>query len=129
MDTVLYTELIEDKFDSWRGNCEHLVCDFERSEEAVQALRKVDLKLVEGYPKVSQDFNAMENAWKIVRDRLDETMPVKLEARADFIKRLKAAVRWANSHRSEQLWYLSTNQKERAQDCLTQEPPGGRTKW
>ena len=25
--------------------------------------------------------------------------------------------------------YLSTNQKERAKECLAQEPPGGRTQW
>ena len=39
MDTLLCTELIEDKFDTWRGNCEHLVCDLcekcIKSEEAV----------------------------------------------------------------------------------------------
>ena len=132
MDKTLYVELVEDKFDDWKGNCEHLVCDFEkclRSDEALRALQKVDLKLVEGYPKASQDFNAIENAWKILRERLDETMPVDLETREDFISRLKAAVSWANRHRSEQLWYLSTNQKERAEDCLAQKPPGGRTKW
>ena len=132
MDKTLYVELVEDKFDDWKGNCEHLVCDFEkclRSEEALRALQQVDLKLVEGYPKASQDFNAIENAWKILRERLDETMPVDLETREDFISRLKAAVSWANRHRSEQLWYLSTNQKERAEDCLAQKPPGGRTKW
>lgn len=46
-----------------------------------------------------------------------------------FVKRLRAAVRWANTHRSEQLWHLSTNQKERAEDCLRSNPPGSRTKW
>ena len=71
----------------------------------------------------------MYTVWAILKERLDETMPKKLEYRADFVKRLKAAVLWANTHRSEQLWYLSTNQKERAQDCLEQKPPGGRTKW
>ena len=87
------------------------------------------LKLVDGYPKVSQDFNAIENAWAILRERLDETCPVDVEPRGDFVKRLRAAVRWANVHRSDQLWYLSTNQKERAADCLNSTPPGARTKW
>jgi len=132
MDSMLYGELIEDKFEDWCGNCEYLVCDFERclrSEEALTALDKINLKLVENYPKCSQDFNAIENVWAILKERLDKTMPVHLEGREDFIKRLKAAVRWANEYRSEQLWYLSTNQKERAQDCLQQKPPGGRTKF
>ena len=90
---------------------------------------KPSLKLVDGYPRSSQDFNAIENAWAILKERLDETVPVNLESREDFVKRLKAAVRWANKHRADQLWYLSTNQKKRADDCLAQEPPGGRTKW
>ena len=132
MDRYVYAELVEDKFDDWRGNCEYLVCDYERclrSEEALLALDKAGLKLVEGYPKCSQDFNAIENAWGILKERLDETLPVNLEPRAIFVKRLLAAVKWVNQHRSDQLWFLSTNQKERADDCLAQKPPGGRTKW
>ena len=68
-----------------------------------------------------------KNAWP--GERLDETCPVELEPRDQFVKRLRAAVRWANTHRSDQLWYLSTNQKERAEDCLRSNPPGSRTKW
>ena len=132
MDTQLYTELIEDKFADWSGDCEHLVCDYEgclRSEMAVRALEKVGLKLVGPYPRTSQDFNAIENAWKVVKERLDKTIPVHKEGRDAFIKKYLAAVRWVNTNRSEQLWYLSTNQKERVDDCLSQKPPGGRTKW
>ena len=77
----------------------------------------------------SQDFNAIENAWAIVKERLDQTMPTELESRDVFIKRLKAAVRWVNQHRKEQLWYRSINQKERADECLAAKPPGGRTSW
>ena len=132
MDTTLYVELIEDQFEEWRADCEYLVCDFEgciRSQPARWALDKIGLKLVEGYPVNSQDFNAMENAWSILKERLDKTVPRDLETRDEFVRRLKAAVSWANQHRSEQLWYLSTNQKERAQACLDNSPPGGRTKW
>lgn len=132
MDTSLYVELIEDKFEDWCLNCEQLVCDFEgciRSEPAVRALQQVGLTLVEDYPVSSQDFNAMENVWFILKQRLDETMPTHLESRDDFIKRLKAAVSWANRNRAERLWYLCTNQKERADDCLAMKPKGSRTKW
>lgn len=131
MDKHFYPELVEDKFDRWRGNCEHLVCDHERSlrsDEALLALKTANLKLVD-FPKCSQDFNAIENVWNILKERLDETMPVALEPKAGFIKRLNAAARWANTQRAEQLWHLSTNQKERADDCLAQKPPGGRTEW
>jgi len=132
MDTVLYRELIEDKFEAWCGNCEYLVCDFEsclRTDDAVTALEQLNITLVEGYPKCSQDFDAIENAWDILKKRLDVTVPVELESREEFVKRLKAAVLWVNQNRSDQLWYLSTNQKERATACLAQRPPGGRTKF
>ena len=78
---------------------------------------------------MSQDFNAIENAWGILRERLDENQPTYLEGRKEFIQRLNAAVRWANKNKADRLWYLSTNQKERANECLAQKPPGGRTKW
>ena len=89
----------------------------------------VGIELVEGYPRTSQDSNAIENAWAILKERLDETMPVRLEGRDAFVRRLNLAVAWANRHRADQLKYLSINQKERADDCLAQRPPGGRTKW
>ena len=31
-----------------------------------------------------------------------------------------------NKHRAARLWELSTNQEERAEECLAQEPPGDR---
>ena len=132
MNEDVYVELIEDKFDDWCGNCEYLVCDYERclrSSSSLHALGKTPLKLVDGYPKVSQDFNAIENAWAIMKERLAETQPTTLEGREDFIKRLHAAVAWMNKNRSAQLRALSTNQKERANDCLAMKPPGGRTRW
>ena len=131
MDKHLYAELVEEKFESWCGNCEWLVCDHEaclRTEEALLALDFANLKLVD-FPKCSQDVNAIENAWGMLKDRLYETMPDTLETRAAFIKRLHAAVKWINKHKGERLWYLSTNQKERADECLGQTPPGGRTSW
>ena len=132
LDKHVYSEIVEDKYDDWNGNCEHLVCDFERclrTEEALLALSTTSLKLVEGYPRCSQDFNAMENVWKILKDRLEETMPTKLEYREEFLQRLHAAVRWANKNKKDHLWRLSTNQKKRASACLAQKPPGGRTSY
>ena len=99
-----------------------------RTEDALLALETAGLKLV-GFPKCSQDSNAIENAWAILRERLDETQPAALESREEFVKRLCVAVRWANRGRADQLWKLCTNQKERADQCLAQKLPGGRTKW
>ena len=132
MNQDIYAELVEDKFEEWCGDCDYLVCDYERCLRcplALHALSKTPLKLVDPYPKYSQDFNAMENAWFTLKQRLDQTMPTKLEGRDEFIKRLKDAVRWANKHRSKHLWDMSTNQKQRAEDCLATTPPGGRTTW
>ena len=106
MTQEVYAELVEDKFDDWCGNCEYLVCDYERclrSSVAQHALSKTSLKLVEDYPKVSQDFNAIENAWAILKERLAETQPTHMEDRGDFIKRLHTAVRWMNKHRSARI--------------------------
>lgn len=130
MNNMLYSELVDDKFDEWRGYCEYLVCDYEalnRSEEAQFALKKAGLQLVEGFPKCSQDFNAIENAWFLLKQRMDETMPRALEHRDEFVKRLTSAVKWLNKHRAGCLRRYSTNQKERAIDCLNMTPPGGRT--
>ena len=132
MDQSLYADLIEDKFERWLGASMYLVQDFERclrSPGPLRALSKLQVELVEGYPRCSQDFNAIENCWKLLRDRLDETMPTGLEERLSFVTRVKQAVAWLNRTQWEQLWYLSRNQKERCQACLAAQPPGSRTKW
>ena len=130
MNAQLYAELIEDRFEEWMGSSRYLVQDFEgclRSEEALHALQSIGLELVSEYPRVSQDFNAIENAWKLLRERLDQTLPTGKETRDAFIQRLKSAVAWVNRNRRNELAYLSTNQKERANDCLLLH--GARTKW
>ena len=58
----LYVELIEDHFEEWSGGCDLLVCDFERAlrtKYSVETLTKHGFTLVEGYPRSSQDFNAI----------------------------------------------------------------------
>ena len=132
MNAELYEELIDESFEDWLGACKYLVQDFERclrSPGPLQALKSVGVQLVEKYPRVSQDFNAIENCWRILRDRLSRTLPSNFETREDFIGRLKQAVTWINRHEARQLWHLSRNQKERCRDCLVAEPCGARTKW
>ena len=91
------------------------------------ALEQIGLELVAGYPRVSQDFNAIENCWHLLRERLKETLPIGLEPRSAFIKRLKEAVQWVNRAKRDSLIYLSRNQKERCRDC--ENLAGGRTQW
>lgn len=96
-------------------------------EEPREALHKIGLQLVDKYPKVSPDLNAIENAWKHLRDRLDETFPPNLETREEFIRRLHNAVHWLNRNKGELLLTLSRNQKLRAQDVRKKK--GGRAQW
>ena len=132
MNQELYVELIEDKFEDWLGGCCYLVQDFEkclRAPQSLKALKRIGVELVEGYPRSSQDFNAIENCWDLLRDRLFATMPKRLENRGEFTARVHQAVQWINRTKKPRLEYLSSNQKERCRDCLATEPPGNRTKW
>jgi len=132
MSGDLYMELIEDCFPDWLGPCTYLVQDFERclrSEEPLAALENIGVELVENYPKCSQDFNAIENIWKLLRERMNDTLPVGMEARDHFVRRLHHAVAWLNKNRREVMWNYCTNQKKRAADCLESKPKGSRTKW
>ena len=132
MHEDLYLEMVDEYYEQWLGGAKYLVVDFEkclRTEGALSAYGRSGVTLVEGYPRQSQDFNAIENCWKLLRERLTDTLPQGIEARADFIVRLGAAVAWLNKSKRDRLKYLSLNQKERCRDCLTSKPPGGRTKW
>jgi transposase len=112
-------------------SAKYLVQDHEKclwSGEALEAMQRCDIQLVRNYPKCSQDFNAIENCWKELRERLFETLPTRFETRDEFIARLNSAVHWLNKNRQNQLWNLCTNQKERASECLNV-TNGGRTSW
>jgi hypothetical protein len=122
--------LIEHRFPLRVGNCDRVVQVYEkrlRCEEPMDAFRTITVHLVDEHPKHSQDLSAIDNAWKIVRDRLDETMPTWLETRDDFIVRLRNAVKWVSANRHMDLWHLSTSQEERAKDV--QSLQGSREKW
>ena len=95
--------------------------------EPLAAFREIGVKLVDDYPKCSHDLNAIENAWKILRERLYDTLPAAVESREGFTNRLKNAVRWINANKRTELSYLCGNQKERARDLI--ELGGARTKW
>ena len=130
MNRWWYKWLIENRFQKWMRGCNLVVQDFERClrcDEPMEAFRDIGLSLVEGHPKYSQDFNAIENAWHILKERLYATLPTQRETRAEFMPRVRNAVRWINTNRRKQLLYLCNNQKERAQDCI--DLKGGRTKW
>ena len=122
--------IIEHRFPAWLGDCNRLVQDFERClhcAEPLAALAKLSVGLVPGYPRCSQDLNAIENAWGMLRDRIFDTMPTHLEARPEFCARLRRAVPWLNHRRAAELAELCSNQQARAAAVL--DNAGGRTKW
>jgi hypothetical protein len=130
MNKDLYSDLIDEKFPDWLDGCEYIAQDFEsclRSEDALEAFKRIGVALVPDYPRSSQDFNAIENAWDLLRRRLDTTLPRALEDRDSFIARLREAVRFVNRYRKTRLEELSRNQKVRCLEC--EELDGARTSW
>ena len=83
--------------------------------------------LLTNYPKCSQDLNPIETAWRELRARLADTEPARIESRAAFIQRLRAAVAWINRNRHDYLLEICTAQKAWAKDVQKATPPGGRT--
>ena len=131
-----YAWLVEHQFAEWVpdawGTEGHafLVQDHERclwGARPKEAMRAEDIRLLENFPRSSQDLNAIETAWREVRGRLDATQPRVLESRAAFLQRLRRAVAWVNVHRATYLRALCKSQKERARAVLTAK--GGRTVW
>ena len=130
MNNDLYSTLVDEKFPDWLGGCEYLVQDFEaclRSDHALEAFQRVGVELVPDYPRSSQDFNAIENAWDLLRRRLDTTLPRAREDRDSFVARLWEAVRFVNRYRKDRLEELSRNQKVRCSEC--EQLKGARTSW
>jgi hypothetical protein len=97
------------------------------TEGALAAFKRVGVELVADYLRSSQDSNAMENAWDLLRRRLDTTLPRALEDRDSFVARLWEAGRFANRYRKACLEELSRNQKVRCQKC--EDLDRGRTSW
>ena len=129
MNRWTYAWMIEHDFPRWKGKCKLLVQDFEgclHCPEPLAAMEKVGLSLIEKYPTSSQDFNAIENCWHLLRERLYETMPTELETREDFIQRLRNAVLWLKNNHKETMLGWCTNQQERASEVLNK---GGRCRF
>ena len=72
-------------------------------------------------------LNYLIGVWHLLRMRLAETEPTKFETREVFLVRLRRAVKWLNTNRSEALLDMCTNQKARARDVIGL--GGARSRW
>ena len=88
-------------------------------------MRQRNTALLVNYPECSQDLNPIEIAWREVRSRLDNTQPVAMETRADFILRLRLAVAWVNRNHMGYLAKLCSSQERWAKDV--KKAAGGKT--
>ena len=79
-------------------------------------MRKIGLTLLQNYPKCSPDLNPIESVWKLLRDRLDATLPRESEHREAFMRRLRAAVDGINRNHVQYMRRLCSCQKEWARD-------------
>ena len=98
-----------------------LVQDHEKclwTAEATSAIKEIGLQLFKKYPKCSQDLNAIETAWRELRNRLSESEPVEMETREAFVVRLRNAVVWVNRNRRKLFLSLCSDQKKRAAEVL-----------
>ena len=56
----------------------------------MQALRQAGCGAIDDYPKSPPDLNAIELAWNLIRQRLEDTEPDDFEGRPAFVARLRA---------------------------------------
>ena len=100
-DAEIFSDIVDEHFEEWVGTCDKLVADYEgflRSPEALQAYERIGISLVDDYPKVSQDFNPIENAWKILHDRLNITRPSEMAFQAFASEPRDCATHTCNMH-------------------------------
>lgn len=137
MNAEMYAWVIQHKFAPWlkkklgrkarKGT--FLVQDHEKAlwrPEPREAMRANNIKLLENFPKCSQDLNPIEIAWRELRARLYVTAPEALEKREAFIVRMRQGVAWLNVNRAPYFRCLCSCQKEWAKDV--QKALGCRTK-
>ena len=137
MNTQRYKQLVQGKFAKWRCHVfrsnhirPHLVQDHERclwKDSSLKALKAAGFHVLKNYPKCSPDLNAIEGWWRRLRQRLEETAPVKCEKRAEFLKRLRRTVTWLNANCRAEGRTLCCNQKDRANRVLLLK--GAKREW
>ena len=89
-----------------------------------EAMKAINVNVLENYPKCSQDLSPIEIAWRELKTRLDVTLPASFESCAEFLSRLRNATAWVNSNRTDYLYELCTSQKTWARDVKNATPPG-----
>ena len=134
MNGPLLRKMIRRYVEGWKSRCwrrkparVRLIMDYERClrhDESLKCFREHGCHALTVFPRSSQDLNPIENVWAHLRDKLEAEAPEGVESRGDFIRRLRAAVRWLNTTKKPVLVRLCRDMADRAQMVLDNE--GGR---
>eukprot|EP00959_Pyramimonas_sp_CCMP1952_P037604 787545-Pyramimonas_sp.AAC.1 len=98
MNGETYHRLVTSKFSGWQRLCFgddkpcRLVQDHEKclwQDHNLQALRQAGCAAIDDDPKSSADLNAIEEAWNMIRQRLEDTEPEAFADRPAFVARLR----------------------------------------
>ena len=132
MNRHVYTKIVKGDFTRWLRTHRRpfLVQDHERAlwcPEPLDAMADAGITVSQMHPKYSADLNPIENAWALLRSRLADTLPAKVESREEFIVRLRAAVAWLNRNQKAAMEKMSASMNERAQ--AVQDNRGHRASW
>ena len=60
MHQHVYSELIEDKYSDWCGDCEYLVCDYERCSRCDVAMHALSKALFQSSASLSQGVSGLQ---------------------------------------------------------------------
>ena len=89
-----HAALVRRYYGSWAGECPVVFHDGEKV-----AHHKVGVECAT-FPPYSPDLNPIENAWGMLKQRLEATKPTGWEREKAFKRRVRNAVAWLNSTRS-----------------------------
>ena len=135
MTGARYKEMVEKHFAVWRRRCRprgrvFIAKDYERflrNPANIEAEADAGCDQIPLYPKCSPDLNAIEGWWRKLKMYLDANQPTEMESRPAFLRRLRRAVTYLNTHCRKHGRTLCRNQKERARECIKLK--GAKTRW
>ena len=129
LTSAVHAATVQKRYAAWAGWAQGIVHDGERAlwaPAAKRAYEDVGLPPMKSPPQ-SPDMNPIENAWALLDRRLETTAPGGFETEKVFRVRVRAAVRWLNTSKLEDLKRLVGSMPSRVQAVLASN--GAMTKY